>query len=63
MPEFKGMVNSVLPWLGRKLARAEQVSTAAMAATPLNRWNMVKRGPGTLGNLYRAEWPIFDTIA
>lgn len=26
MPEFKGMVNSVLPWLGVKLARAEQVN-------------------------------------
>lgn len=28
MPEFQGMVNCTLPWLGVKLARAEQVSTA-----------------------------------
>lgn len=26
LPEFQGMVNSILPWLGRKLARAERVS-------------------------------------
>lgn len=25
MPEYQEMVNSVLPWLGKKLARAEQV--------------------------------------
>jgi hypothetical protein len=29
MPEFEPMVNSVLPWIGKKLARAEEVCKAS----------------------------------
>jgi hypothetical protein len=41
--EFEAMVNSVLPWIGRKLARAEEVSGAFVAKGLQSRWQAGRR--------------------